>query len=64
MKINFKFLTVVLMIFSFLSNFSFVGTCAKGKKDKIVIGLDINVPPMGFKSENGEIVGFDIDLAK
>ena len=64
MKINFKFLTVVLIIFSFLSNFSFVSTCAKGKKDKIVIGLDINVPPMGFKSENGEIVGFDIDLAE
>lgn len=31
---------------------------------KIVIGLDDNYPPMGFKNENNEIVGFDIDLAK
>ena len=63
MKINFKFLIIFLIIFSFLSNFNFVNTYAKDKKDKIVIGLDINVPPMGFKSENGEIIGFDIDLA-
>lgn len=32
--------------------------------DKIVVGLDDNFPPMGFKDENNEIVGFDIDLAK
>ena len=66
MKINFKFLIIFLIIFSFLSNFNFVNTYAKDKKEKkekIVIGLDINVPPMGFKSENGEIIGFDIDLA-
>lgn len=31
---------------------------------KIVIGLDDNFPPMGFKDEKGELVGFDIDLAK
>ena len=37
------------------------------KKDapkKIVVGLDDNFPPMGFKDEKNEIVGFDIDLAK
>ncbi|HIU64541.1 MAG TPA: amino acid ABC transporter substrate-binding protein [Candidatus Avacidaminococcus intestinavium] len=31
---------------------------------KIVIGLDDNFPPMGFKDEKNEIVGFDIDMAK
>ena len=31
---------------------------------KIVVGLDDNFPPMGFKNESNEIVGFDIDLAK
>lgn len=31
---------------------------------KIVIGLDDEYPPMGFKDENNEIVGFDVDLAK
>ena len=31
---------------------------------KIVVGLDDNFPPMGFKDEKNEIVGFDIDMAK
>ena len=31
---------------------------------KIVVGLDDNYPPMGFKDENNEITGFDIDVAK
>lgn len=33
-------------------------------KDELVVGLDIAFPPMGFLSEQNEIVGFDIDLAK
>lgn len=31
---------------------------------KIVIGLDDNFPPMGFRDEKNDIVGFDIDMAK
>ena len=31
---------------------------------KLVIGLDDEFPPMGFRDDNNEIVGFDIDLAK
>ncbi|MBO5561938.1 MAG: amino acid ABC transporter substrate-binding protein [Firmicutes bacterium] len=31
---------------------------------KIIVGLDDEFPPMGFRDENNEIVGFDIDLAK
>ncbi|MBR2520233.1 MAG: amino acid ABC transporter substrate-binding protein [Selenomonadaceae bacterium] len=31
---------------------------------KIVIGLDDEYAPMGFKNEKNEIVGFDVDLAK
>jgi len=30
----------------------------------IVIGLDDNFPPMGFRNDKNELVGFDIDLAK
>lgn len=30
----------------------------------IVVGLDDHFPPMGFRDEKNEIVGFDIDLAK
>nr|WP_302598026.1 amino acid ABC transporter substrate-binding protein [uncultured Cellulosilyticum sp.] len=32
-------------------------------KDTLVVGLDDAFPPMGFRDENGDIVGFDIDLA-
>lgn len=34
------------------------------EKGKIVVGLDDAFPPMGFRDENNEIVGFDIDMAK
>lgn len=33
-------------------------------KDELVIGLDDQFVPMGFRDESGELVGFDIDLAK
>ncbi|HHV41823.1 MAG TPA: amino acid ABC transporter substrate-binding protein [Clostridiaceae bacterium] len=33
------------------------------EKGKIVMGLDDNFPPMGYRDENNEIVGFDVDLA-
>ena len=31
---------------------------------KVVVGLDDTFAPMGFKNEKGELIGFDIDLAK
>ena len=31
---------------------------------KIVIGLDDNFPPMGFRNEKNELVGFDISMAQ
>jgi len=34
------------------------------QKGKFVMGLDDSFPPMGFRNEKGEIVGFDVDLAK
>lgn len=34
------------------------------KKGVLVVGLDDTFAPMGFRDEAGEIVGFDIDLAK
>lgn len=34
------------------------------EKGKIVVGLDDSFPPMGFRDTNGDIIGFDIDLAK
>lgn len=34
------------------------------EKGELVLGLDDSFPPMGFRGEDGEIVGFDIDLAR
>lgn len=41
------------------------GCSASGSKDgKLVIGIDDKFAPMGFRDDNNEIVGFDIDYAK
>ena len=34
------------------------------KSEKFVVGFDSEFPPMGFVDENGNYVGFDLDLAK
>ncbi len=31
---------------------------------ELILGLDVGFPPMGFEDEDGEIVGFDIDVAQ
>ena len=33
-------------------------------KGKFIVGLDDSYPPMGFRDDKNEIVGFDIDLAR
>lgn len=33
-------------------------------KDVLIVGLDDNFPPMGYRNESGDIVGFDVDFAK
>ena len=33
-------------------------------KEKLIVGIDDAFAPMGFRDENNEIVGFDIDIAK
>ncbi len=34
------------------------------EKGTFILGLDDSFPPMGFRGEDGEVTGFDIDLAK
>ena len=34
------------------------------QKGKLVLGLDDSFPPMGFRNEDNQIVGYDIDLAR
>ena len=39
-------------------------TPAATEKDTLVVGLDDSFPPMGFRDDESNIVGFDVDLAK
>ena len=39
------------------------GSEAVSEKTTLIIGLDDQFPPMGFRDENNNLVGFDIDLA-
>ncbi len=50
-----------------------LAACGSGQKEEksardttkeVVVGLDDTFVPMGFKDEKGDLVGFDIDLAK
>lgn len=54
---------ILLTISFFMSATNIVQAKAEDKQ-KVVIGLDINVPPMGFLDSKGNVIGFDIDFAK
>lgn len=41
-----------------------LGGCKKSSSNKFILGLDASFPPMGYTEAGGEIVGYDIDLAK
>ena len=54
----------LLMLFMSVLLVLAVAGCGSDGSKKIVIGLDDNFAPMGFRNEKNEIVGFDIDLAR
>ena len=41
-----------------------MASAKKKSSGKFVLGLDDSFPPLGFRNENNEIVGYDIDLAR
>jgi His/Glu/Gln/Arg/opine family amino acid ABC transporter permease subunit len=59
-----KFRKILAMCFLLILSICLFSFKASVLKNEITVGLDINVPPMGFLSEKNEIIGFDIDLAK
>jgi len=71
MKKRISSLLIILVIFT-LTIASFTACSKKenksdngsDKKASVVIGIDDTFVPMGFKDDKGEIVGFDVDLAK
>ncbi len=64
MKKIFAFVLSFLLLFYFL-----IGCSARGKDEiktrkNFVVGLDVNVMPMGFLNEKGDLDGVDIELAR
>lgn len=62
-----KFISLLLastMLFSAVGCSSTDKTADSDNTEKVIVGLDDAFPPMGFRDENNELVGFDIDLAK
>ena len=63
----------VLLMTAILATATFITGCggqdnasekSEMTNEKIVVGLDDEFPPMGFRDEKNEITGFDVDLAK
>jgi polar amino acid transport system substrate-binding protein len=62
-----KIISIALVAIMLVSIFALTG-CGDSSTDtgditKIVVGLDDTFAPMGFRDEDGNLVGFDIDLA-
>lgn len=60
---------ILVLILSLLMLVTVVGCGSNTSSDNdskkpIVIGLDDSYPPMGFRDDDNNIVGFDVDLAK
>jgi polar amino acid transport system substrate-binding protein len=59
-----KFATMILIV---ASVFAIITGCSKStakEENTLVIGIDDKFAPMGFRDEDNNIVGFDIDYAK
>ena len=56
-------LMVMVMLTGVLALTGCGGTEEAAEEETLVVGLDDTFAPMGFRDENGDLVGFDIDLA-
>ena len=53
----------VMVIIALIGVILFTIQGKENTKETFVLGMDDSFPPMGFRNENNELVGFDIDLA-
>lgn len=57
-----RYIWMICVVLVALSASVFSG-CGR-EKNKFVVGFDAEFPPYGYKAENGEYVGYDLDLAQ
>lgn len=55
---------ILLVLTAALTIFTACSSSNEANGDKLIIGIDDKFAPMGFRDENNDIVGFDIDYAK
>lgn len=55
---------LLLLAMTMLMAVMLVAGCGSDGPKKMVVGLDDNFAPMGFRNEKNEIVGYDIDMAR
>lgn len=55
---------LLLVMMSLMMMVMLTAGCGSDGPKKMVIGLDDNFAPMGYRNENNELVGMDIDLAR
>ncbi len=63
---NIKRMFVILLMLSMIAGI-FTACSSETKTDndgKFTVGFDAEFPPYGYKDDNGEYVGFDLDLAQ
>ncbi|MDF2789732.1 MAG: amino acid transporter, amino acid-binding protein [Neobacillus sp.] len=59
-----RLVTIILIVAAALVIFTGCSKSTSKEEDKLVIGIDDKFAPMGFRDEDNNIVGFDIDYAK
>ena len=55
---------ILMVLMSLIAVVMLTAGCGGNEQKKMVVGLDDNFAPIGFRDENNNIVGYDIDLAK
>lgn len=55
---------LLVLAMALITALCLVAGCGSDGPKKMVIGLDDNFAPMGFRNEKNEIVGYDIDMAR
>lgn len=54
----------LIMVGAMVLSFAACGEKKEAASEKFTVGFDQEFPPMGFVGDDGEVTGFDIDLAK
>jgi len=63
MKRILSILAAAVLLMTAFAGCSSNGNSSVPEKTTLIVGLDDSFPPMGFRDENNNIVGFDVDLA-